>query len=148
MEASLAALRQEFGNAIQELRNQNQQLQAECQSLQTPLNNSRSRPKPSLLDPEKFTGQTLKFDTWLPSIKAKLRVDQAAIGDSIAQFYYVYLNLDSSVQAMVLPQLAQAEEAGNWDYNSILDQLSRVYDNPNKIIEAEDKLHSPKAGLK
>jgi len=43
-------------------------------------------------------------------IKAKLRVDGAAIGDSIAQFYYVYFALESKVQAMVLPQLSRAKE--------------------------------------
>ena len=85
-----------------------------------------------LPNPEKFASQTYKFDTWLPSIKAKLRLDGTAIGDATAQFYYVYLNLDSSVQAMVLPQLSHVESAQQWDYNSILDQLARVYDNPNK----------------
>ncbi|EEH35961.2 hypothetical protein PAAG_00284 [Paracoccidioides lutzii Pb01] len=86
MKTSLTALHQEFESTIQKLHSQNQQLQAECQSLQaecqslqTALNSSQSqfqsRLKPSLPDPEKFTGQTLKFDTWLPSIKAKLRVE-------------------------------------------------------------------------
>lgn len=101
------------------------------------------KPKPSLPDPDKLMGQH-KYDTWLPSIKAKLRVDGEAIGDSIAQFYYVYLNLDANVQAMVLPQLSQAEAVQAWDYNTILDQLSRVYDNPNKVQEAEDRLLSVK----
>ena len=101
-----------------------------------------SRPRPTLPDPEKFGGQTYKYDTWLPSIKAKLRVDGEAIGNDIAQFYYVYLNLESQVQAMVLPQLGEAETSNEWDYNSIFDQLARVYDNPNKIQEAEDKLLS------
>jgi hypothetical protein len=41
---------------------------------------------------------------------------------------------------MVLPQLSQAETADLWDYNTILNQLSRVYNNPNKVQEAEDKL--------
>ncbi|PMD27015.1 hypothetical protein NA56DRAFT_223969 [Hyaloscypha hepaticicola] len=63
-----------------------------------------------LPNPEKFAGSTYKFNTWLPSVKAKLRVDGPVIGDEIAQFYYVYLNLDNSVQSIVLPQLAQAEE--------------------------------------
>ena len=52
----------------------------------------------------------------------------------------MFLNLDSHVQAMVLLQLAQAEESESWDYNTILAQLSRVYNNPNKVQEAEDKL--------
>jgi Retrotransposon gag protein len=101
-----------------------------------------SRPKPSLPDPEKFNGQSHKFNTWLPSIKAKLQVDGAAIGDSVAQFYYVFLNLESHVQAMVLPQLGQAEESNMWDYTTILDQLACVHNNPNKVQEAEDKLLS------
>lgn len=114
----------------------------ELQRLQT----TKPRPKPSLPDPEKFTGQQYKFDTWLPSIKAKLRVDGDAIGDDVAQFYYVYLNLDSRVQAMVLPQLAQAEKSSSWAFSTILDQLSRVYDNPNKVQEAEDKLFALRQG--
>jgi hypothetical protein len=120
------------------------QLQAEIQSLRT--TSTPSRPKPALPDPEKFNGQSHRFDTWLPSIRAKLRVDGTAIGDSIAQFYYVFLNLESHVQAMVLPQLAQAEESTTWDFNTILGQLSRVYDNPNKVQEAEDKLLSLRQG--
>jgi hypothetical protein len=41
---------------------------------------------------------------------------------------------------MGLPQLAYAKTSGNHDYNTILDQLTRVYDNPNKVQEAEDRL--------
>ena len=48
---------------------------------------------------------------------------------------------------MVLPQLGQVEESNVWDYNTILDQLARVYDNPNKVQEAEDKLLSLRQGL-
>jgi hypothetical protein len=127
--------------AIVSLQSQTAQLQSEIQFLR-----SSSRPKPSLPDPEKFNGQSHKFDTWLPSIKAKLRVDNKAIGDSVAQFYYVFLNLESHVQAMVLPQLGQAEESNIWDYNTILNQLARVYDNPNKVQEAEDRLLSLRQG--
>jgi hypothetical protein len=106
---------------------------------------SSAKLKASLLDPEKFTGQAYKFDTWLPSIRAKLRVDSTVIGDATAQFYYVYLNLDSYVQAMVLPQLSQADETSH-NYNTILDQLTCVYDNLNKVQEAEDKLYALKQG--
>jgi hypothetical protein len=68
-----------------------------------------SRPYPKLPDPEKFTGSTYKFNTWLPLIEAKLAVDSTAIRDATAQFYYIYLNLNSSVQSMVLPQLSYAK---------------------------------------
>ena len=47
---------------------------------------------------------------------------------------------------MVLPKLAQAEESESWDYNTIPAQLSCVYDNPNKVQEAEDRLLSIRQG--
>lgn len=65
------------------------------------------------------------------------------------QFYYVYLKLDSSVQARVLPQVSIANEAQKWDYNSILDELARVYDNSNKreeTEEAKDSLYALRQG--
>ena len=133
-----------------QVQHQFDQLQAEITTLRAQLALQTTQPPPRLRtrlpDPEKFAGSTYKFDTWLPSIKAKLRVDGEAIGDAIAQFYYVYLNLDSAVQSMVLPQLSRAEEVQRWDYNSILEQLARVYDNPNKQQEAEDKLYSLRQG--
>ena len=92
-------------------------------------------------DPEKFNGKTYKFNTWLPAIRAKLRIDGPAIGDSTAQFYYIYGNLESNIQAMVLPQLSYAETSHVYNYKSILSQLSQVYNNLNKVQEAEDKLH-------
>ncbi|PMD15663.1 hypothetical protein NA56DRAFT_581563, partial [Hyaloscypha hepaticicola] len=87
------------------------QLRVEIMILRAQLAVQSITPRRARLpDPEKFAGSTYKFDTWHPSIKAKLRVDGPIIGDEIAQFYYIYLNLDSSVQSIVLPQLAQAEE--------------------------------------
>ena len=47
---------------------------------------------------------------------------------------------------MVLPQLSYAETSHVYNYESILSQLSRVYDNPNKVQEAEDKLHHLRQG--
>ncbi len=61
-----------------------------------------AKPKASFPDLEKFNGQVYKFDTWLPLIRAKLQIDSIAINDTIAQFYYIYLNLDSHIQAIVL----------------------------------------------
>jgi hypothetical protein len=122
-------------------------LRTEIATLRVALAKTRSsRPRPKLPDPEKFAGNTYKFDTWLPSIKAKLSVDGTAIGDATAQFYYVYLNLESSVQSIVLQQLSYAEHTQSWDYNTILDQLSRVYDNPNKQSEAKDRLYALRQG--
>ena len=99
-----------------------------------------------MLDPTKFDGKAYYFNTWLLAIKAKIRVDGAALGDSIAQFYYVYDRLEPTVQSIVLPQLARAEEDEVWSYQSILDQLSRAYDNPNRTQEAEERLHRIEQG--
>jgi Retrotransposon gag protein len=136
-------MQREFTVAITELRTEIRRQNDEIQFLRSI---PKTKPKASLPDPEKFTGNSYKFDTWLPSIKAKLRIDSDAIGDATAQFYYVYLNLDSQTQAMVLPQLGQAEGTQRWDYNTILDQLTRIYDNPNKVQEAEDRLFFLKQG--
>jgi hypothetical protein len=137
---------EQISNAITELQNEVQRQRDEIAFLRSIISSRASaKPKASLLDPEKFNGQAHKFDTWLPSIKAKLQVDGEAIGDAIAQFYYVYLNLESHVQAIVLPQLSQVNKTSH-NYTTILDQLTRVYDNPNKVQEAEDKLYALKQG--
>ena len=46
----------------------------------------------------------------------------------------------------MLPQLRAAKESQIWDYYTILGQLTRVYDSPNKVQEAEDKLFELKQG--
>lgn len=92
------------------------------------------RPKARLPDPEKFTGAA-RYDTWLPLIKAKLRIDADAIGNDEAQFFYLYGNLDSKIQAMVLPQLLQAErtmECGTSRPSSINSSVS-LTTRPNEI---------------
>jgi len=146
MEQAFASLQAEVQRQREQLEQQHSELtflRAQVAALST---RPHSRPKPSLPDPEKFNGQAYRFDTWLPSIEAKLAVDGEAIGSEIAQFYYVYLNLEGAVQAMVLPQLAHAKESGVWDHQTILDQLSRVHFNPNKTREAATKLMSIKQG--
>ncbi|KAG4441243.1 hypothetical protein IFR05_003291 [Cadophora sp. M221] len=96
---------------LQQLTKQVANLQIQVEALQTAARTS-GRPKPILPDPAKFDGKSYHFDTWLPAIKAKLRVDglSGALGDSVAQFYYVYNRLKSQVQSQVLPQLATAKQ--------------------------------------
>ncbi len=60
------------------------QLRAEIATLRIALAQPTKSTRPKLLDPEKFTSSSYKFDTWLPSIRAKLRVDSTAIGDATA----------------------------------------------------------------
>ena len=72
-------------------------LQAQLSALSNTSAPTPARPRPALPDPAKFDGKVYYFDIWLLAIKAKLRVDGAALGDSIAQFYYVYDRLESTV---------------------------------------------------
>ena len=46
----------------------------------------------------------------------------------------------------MLPQLSQANDL-SYDYNIILNQLIYVYNNLNKVQEAEDKLYTLKQGI-
>ena len=75
---------QSYAAELQALRTQVASLQAETMSLRAQLDSRPSRLMPSLLDPDKFTGALLTWDTWLPLIKAKLQVDSKAIGGSKA----------------------------------------------------------------
>lgn len=112
-ETTLAELYTELTRQATALHSQHQEIERQRTIIQVlenqvALGGTHFRPKPTLPDPDKFAGFAQKYDTWLPSIKAKLRVDANAIGDSVAHFDYVYLNLESSVQAMVLPQANEA----------------------------------------
>ena len=99
-----------------------------------------SRPKPVLPDPEKFSN-AFQYYIWLSLIKIKLRIDAEAIGNDETQFFYLYGNLNSKIQSIVLPHLTTAENNDVWDYNTILDQLDRVYklDVQLKFPETYDK---------
>ncbi len=75
-------------------------LQAQLLALSNTVSNTPVQPvrlRPVLLDPTKFDDKAYHFNTWLPLIKAKLRVDGAVLGDLITQFYYVYNRLESTV---------------------------------------------------
>lgn len=62
---------------------------------------SPSRARRRLVDPDKFYSQR-RWDT---------RIDRDAIGSDEVYFFWLYGNLESKIQAMVLPQLSYAVEA-------------------------------------
>jgi len=113
----------EFNISLNALHSQVDRLQQENATLHQFTMNivAPGRPKPALPDPEKFSNSLYHFDTWLLAIKAKLRTNTTALGDDITYFYYIYLNLNSSVQIMILPQLATAKKTEHWDYKTLLD---------------------------
>jgi Retrotransposon gag protein len=75
-----------------------------------------------------------------------MRIDADVIGNAEAQYFYVYGNLDSKIQAMVLLKLYQAERDEMWDYESILMDLERMFDDPNKKDSAASRLYNLKQG--
>lgn len=107
------------------------------------LASSTSRPRRRLADPEKFDGQR-RWDTWKPLAEAVLRLDYDAIGGNESCFFWLYGNLESKIQAMVLPQISVALAEGVWNTSSIFDQLARVYGNPSKEDDALGLLHGIK----
>ena len=98
LEAVMAIITEQFGGLVAQLRNEIQSLRARIDELEQinqadrarvhdrahTTNTSPRRPKPNLPDPEKFHGKTYKFDTWFPAIRAKLRINGPAIGNSTA----------------------------------------------------------------
>ena len=140
-EVQIQALHAQVQSLLQQIQAQAQQLndmaqaqpQTQPQAQPQDLPQLTRRPKPCLPDPDKFSGSLFAWDTWLPSIKAKLRIDGDAIGGHEAQFFYVYSRLDGKVQALVMPQLQVAEERREYDSDGLLRQLARLYDDPNKV---------------
>ena len=102
-EALRESIRAEFNQLLQttvsNFRVEITRLEAELRAARTPS----TRPKPSLPDTKQFAGKQYNWDTWNTSIKAKLRVDGESIGNTEAQFWYVYEALESHVQATILP---------------------------------------------
>ena len=62
-------------------------------------------PKLSFPDSDKFNSSVQNYNIWLPFIIAKLRTDSEIIGNKIAKFYYIYINIEIQIQANLLNKL-------------------------------------------
>ena len=111
------------------------ELRAQVQEL-----TSRARGKQVLPGVKEFSGKTKDWDVWSMSMKAKLRVDGAAIGNDEAQFFYVYSSLSTKVQALMLPIVRKGSEDEEWDPETLVNHLRRTYDDPNKKKKAGQSL--------
>lgn len=113
------------------LRSEVQQLQAQQQ---------RTTRRQVLPQPDSFTGRAKEWDTWSMAMTAKLRIDGDAIGSPEAQFYFVYSSLASKVQGLVLPFVRQTQRNEDWKPLALLENLQRIYDDPNKAKKAGQRL--------
>jgi hypothetical protein len=125
-----------------------EELQKQVNDLKDAISVQRPTPRPRqvLPEPDRFNGRARAWDTWSMAMRAKLRIDGAAIGDKNAQFYYVYSSLESSVQGLVLAFVQRAEEKGEWDPFALLEYLERTYDDPNKAKKAGQRLYELQQG--
>lgn len=110
------------------------------------LRSSRTRARQVLPEPERFSGRAEDWDTWAMTMQAKLRIDKDAIGNEEAQFYYVYSSLDSRVQGLILNFVRHSQEQEEWRPEALLDQLNRIYEDPNKVKKAGQKLMELRQG--
>jgi len=74
------------------------------------------------------------------AMQAKLRIDGEAIGGPEAQFYYVYSSLGAKVQGLVLTFVRAAQKNQDWEPLTLLNYLERIYDDPNKVKKAGQRL--------
>ena len=150
IQSQLQALRQQFADELARRDTQIDALSSTVTNLQGTVTSLRSRinsestpkrPKRQLPDPPKFDGTQLHYDTWLAQLQLVLSVDGDAIGDTQAQFAFVYLRLESSPAALCLELLKHANLTKKFDYREIIDQLDRHNGVENKVQRAKAKLH-------
>lgn len=72
------------------------------------------------------TGETIVLTAWATAIRAKLASNGQAIGDATAQFYYLFLYLDTDAQATVLERVGYARDSGEYDNMKIFDRIGSV----------------------
>ncbi|KAK1778803.1 hypothetical protein QBC45DRAFT_149499 [Copromyces sp. CBS 386.78] len=94
------------------------------QSGQQSTRSSTSKPKPSLPDVDKFSGAAYTFETWLPSIEAKLRIDGDAIGSTEAQFWDKDAMEIDAIQAKKSASISTLEFAGPSSSRAQLNMVS------------------------
>ena len=123
-------------------------MQTQINELQEAIRQRSPRPRQVLPEPDRFSGRVKDWDAWALTMRAKLRVDGAAIGDENAQFYYVYSSLGTNIQSMVLAFIQRAEKQCNWNPSQLLDHLERIFDDPNKAKKAGQRLRELQQGTR
>ena len=116
-----------------------QELRAQVQELQQ-RTTTTIRARQVFPEPDRFTGRTKDWDTWLITMRAKLQIDGDAIGGDEVKFYYIYSSLGAKVQGLVLTFVRRAQKDEDWKLLALLDYLERIYDDPNKTKKAGQRL--------
>ncbi|CAJ2513846.1 Uu.00g019650.m01.CDS01 [Anthostomella pinea] len=124
--------------------NQLVQLRAEFDStVRALVNTSRPRPVPVIPDPALLGGPS-HFKVWLLSLEGKLSIDGDALGTPEARAYYVFSRLEPTLQEVVVPHLVHAKATQTWDYQAIIDVISRNFDESG-LSKSESRVSEPSA---
>lgn len=94
-----------------------EKLQARIELMQRMRRNRQVLP-----GPEKFSGKSKDWDTFLVAIRSKLQIDGDAIGDEYARFYYVYSCLSKEFKEqfwLLLDGLTKTERGIRNRYSNI-----------------------------
>jgi hypothetical protein len=80
------------------------------------------------------------LDEWLVSIRAKLRIDGAAIGDEYARFHYVYSRLAPGPKRTMLPYVKRAQDNSDCAADAFVTHVQSTFEDPNKVKKAGQRL--------
>ncbi|KAK4096596.1 hypothetical protein N658DRAFT_394454, partial [Parathielavia hyrcaniae] len=83
---------------------------------------------------------TEDLDEWLVSMRAKMRIDGAALGDEYACFHYVYSRLAPGPKRTMLPYVKRAQEANTCAADAFVAHVQSTFEDPNKIKKAGQRL--------
>jgi hypothetical protein len=114
-----------------------QQNQSRATSVEPPAQSSKNYQK--LEDPAKFSGKfnTIEFDQWEASIRAKLRLDSSQFDSEDRRVHYTASRTEGEAYSYIVDRL-NANEFNTAE--ELIAELYRIYDNPNKKAQARAKL--------
>lgn len=141
--------RLEASNQIQTQQTQQiMQLQSQLkkQLKQSPANSSPlpQYPRARLPDPAKFNGDRLAWPSWKVAIENKIRIDQAALGDELTTFFYIYSRLEGNAEKSVATYVRMHQ--GDGTAEGFLGHLDKLFGDPNAAARAARRLHQLKQG--
>ena len=112
-----------------------------------PANDPTRRPRPRLPDPEKFDGSDLSlFPQFESQLRAKLRIDEAAIGGPVEQIWYGFSRLSGKAASRIHPWIATYERTTDFTIEKFFDQLRAAFKDIAQQEKALDKLNSLRQG--
>lgn len=102
------------------------------------------RPRAALPDVPLLQGAE-DLDGWLFSMAGKLHTDGAAIGDTYAQFHYVYARLSDKLRKVTLPYVRTATPTGSHP-NALIEYIRGTLEDPNRKKKAGQRLTKIRQG--